>query len=174
MPELSTDQLKKILNAPSIEGTPEQIRLLAIRIDDLCRLNGREWVASNAGLLLDQWRQALCRMAGQVRTDHRTNSKVRQVNGMEEHARARVIISGRVQGVFFRLETQRAAERIGVNGWVRNQADGTVAAVFEGSKQRVDQAIAWCWQGSPMSEVTDVSVQWEAPTGQYDTFDITY
>ena len=93
---------------------------------------------------------------------------------MEETVRASVIISGRVQGVFFRAETQRAAERIGVRGWVRNQADGTVAAVFEGSKQDVDQAVEWCWQGSPMSKVTDVAVQWETPTGQHDRFDITY
>ena len=93
---------------------------------------------------------------------------------MEENVRARVVISGRVQGVFFRAETQRAAERIGVHGWVRNQPDGTVAAVFEGSKQSVDQAVEWCWQGSPMSEVTDVAVNWETPSGQYNTFDITY
>lgn len=93
---------------------------------------------------------------------------------MEENVRARVVISGRVQGVFFRAETQRAAERIGVHGWVRNQPDGTVAAVFEGSKQSVDQAVEWCWQGSPMSEVTDVAVNWETPSGEYNTFDITY
>lgn len=93
---------------------------------------------------------------------------------MEENVRARVVISGRVQGVFFRAETQRAAERIGVHGWVRNQPDGTVAAVFEGSQQSVDQAVEWCWQGSPMSEVTDVAVHWETPSGQYNTFDITY
>jgi acylphosphatase len=93
---------------------------------------------------------------------------------MEEQTRARVIISGRVQGVFFRVETQRAAEHIGVHGWVRNQPDGTVAAVFEGTKQSVTQAIEWCRQGSPMSEVTDVAVQWEAPSGQYDAFDITH
>jgi acylphosphatase len=93
---------------------------------------------------------------------------------MEENARARVVISGRVQGVFFRAETQRAAERIGVHGWVRNQPDGTVAAVFEGSKQSVDQAVEWCRQGSPMSEVTDVAVNWETPSGEYNTFDITY
>jgi acylphosphatase len=93
---------------------------------------------------------------------------------MEENARARVVISGRVQGVFFRAETQRAAERIGVHGWVRTQPDGTVAAVFEGSKQSVDQAVEWCRQGSPMSEVTDVAVNWETPSGEYNTFDITY
>ena len=93
---------------------------------------------------------------------------------MEEKVRARVVISGRVQGVFFRAETQRAAERIGVQGWVRNQPDGTVAAVFEGTKPGVDRAIEWCRQGSPMSEVTDVAVQWETPSGQHDSFEIAY
>jgi len=107
-----------------------------------------------------------------INLDYRTQR--RQVKDMEEQTRARVIISGRVQGVFFRVETQRAAERIGVKGWVRNQPDGTVAAVFEGSKQNVDRAIQWCWQGSPMSAVTDVAVQWEPPSGQYDAFDITH
>ena len=93
---------------------------------------------------------------------------------MEEQARARVIITGRVQGVFFRVETQRAAEHIGVRGWVRNQPDGSVAALFEGSRQSVDRAIEWCRLGSPMSDVIDVAVQWEPPTGQYDAFEITY
>lgn len=93
---------------------------------------------------------------------------------MDENVRAQVVISGRVQGVFFRAETQRAAERIGVNGWVRNRSDGTVAAVFEGSKPLVEQTIEWCRQGSPMSNVTDVNVQWEAYSGQYDSFKITY
>ncbi|MEJ2154659.1 MAG: acylphosphatase [Desulfobacteraceae bacterium] len=174
MRELSTDQLKKILNTPYVEGTAEQIRLFAIRVTELCRLNGMGWVADNAGLLLDQWRLALSQMTRENRPHDAANGQIRQVNDMDEQARARVIISGRVQGVFFRVETQRAAERIGVKGWVRNQSDGTVAALFEGSKERVDQAIEWCWQGAPMSRVTDVSVQWETPTGQYDTFDITY
>jgi len=93
---------------------------------------------------------------------------------MEEKVRASVIISGRVQGVFFRVETQRAAERIGVYGWVRNQADGTVAAVFEGPKSKVGQAIDWCWQGSPMSKVTEVTVEWDTPSGKHASFDITY
>jgi hypothetical protein len=63
MQELTTDQLKAILKTSCIEGTPNQIRLLAIRVSELCRLNGREWVAANAGSLLDQWKRALCRMA---------------------------------------------------------------------------------------------------------------
>ena len=53
---------------------------------------------------------------------------------MEKQVRAHVIISGRVQGVFFRVETQRAAEQFGALGWVRNRPDGTVEAVFEGQQ----------------------------------------
>lgn len=88
--------------------------------------------------------------------------------------RAHVIIAGRVQGVFFRAETQRAAQKIGVCGWVRNRPDGSVEAVFEGLEKDVDQAVAWCRTGSPMSQVTDVQMRREAYTGDFDTFDVTY
>lgn len=93
---------------------------------------------------------------------------------MADNARAHVIISGRVQGVFFRAETQRAAERIGVSGWVRNLPDGNVEALFEGPRERVDMAIQWAHQGSPASKVSDVQVSWEEYTGEYDYFRITY
>ena len=62
MQEFTTDQLKEILWAPVISGTPEQIRLLAIRVSELCHLNGKEWVAANAGQLLEQWERVLSRM----------------------------------------------------------------------------------------------------------------
>lgn len=93
---------------------------------------------------------------------------------MESNVRAHVIISGRVQGVFFRAETQQAALRLGVCGWVRNRADGTVEAVFEGDAQSVEKAIEWCHQGSPMARVTDVSVQRQDFSGEFDDFSITY
>jgi acylphosphatase len=93
---------------------------------------------------------------------------------MADNARARVIISGRVQGVFFRVETQRAAERIGVSGWVRNLPDGNVEALFEGPRKRVDTAIQWAHQGPPASKVSDVQVFWEEYTGEYEHFRITY
>jgi acylphosphatase len=93
---------------------------------------------------------------------------------METNVRAHVVISGRVQGVFFRAETQRAAQRLGVAGWVRNRFDGTVEALFEGPTTKVHQAVDWCWQGSPMANVSDVSVQWEDYTGEFDDFSITY
>lgn len=93
---------------------------------------------------------------------------------MENNVRAHVVISGRVQGVFFRSETQRAAQRLGVSGWVRNRFDGTVEALFEGPQETVQKAVDWCWQGSPMSHVSDVDVQWKDYTGEFDSFSITY
>ncbi|UCH23766.1 MAG: acylphosphatase [Deltaproteobacteria bacterium] len=93
---------------------------------------------------------------------------------MEDMVRAHVIIAGRVQGVFFRLETQRAAERYGVSGWVRNKRDGTVEAVFEGDQTRVDSILKWCQQGSPAAAVERVDLTWEEHTGEYPGFEITY
>lgn len=93
---------------------------------------------------------------------------------MEKNIRAHVIISGRVQGVFFRAETQRAAQNIGVTGWVRNRPEGTVEAVFEGPEEEVDRAVAWCHTGSPMARVTDVQMRRETYTGEFEAFDVTY
>lgn len=93
---------------------------------------------------------------------------------MEETARAHVIVSGRVQGVFFRAETKRAADRIGVAGWVRNRPEGTVEAVFEGEKKKVEAAVNWCRQGSPASQVTNVAVIWEPFEGTSRSFEISY
>lgn len=93
---------------------------------------------------------------------------------MEKQVRAHVIISGRVQGVFFRVETQRAAERFGVLGWVRNRPDGTVEAVFEGGQQAVDGILQWCQQGPNLAVVKNVELNWQDFTGEYKRFDITY
>jgi len=93
---------------------------------------------------------------------------------MENEARAHVIISGRVQGVCFRMETQRTAKRIGVLGWVKNRFDGTVEAVFEGDKKQVDQIIEWCRKGPSLSVVSNLEITWEPFTGEFKNFDITF
>jgi acylphosphatase len=93
---------------------------------------------------------------------------------MEIKARAHVIISGRVQGVFFRMETKRAAGEYGVFGWVKNQLDGTVEAVFEGDRDRVEAIIDWCRQGPPRADVSDVTLNWEDYTGEFKSFEINY
>jgi len=93
---------------------------------------------------------------------------------MEKQVRAQAVISGRVQGVFFRVETQRAAERLGVFGRVRNRPDGTVEAVFEGEQQAVDATLNWCRQGPGSARVDKVDVSWRDYTGEFKRFDITY
>ena len=91
---------------------------------------------------------------------------------MDTNVRAHVIISGRVQGVCFRAETERAADRLGVHGWVRNRSDGRVEAVFEGPQTAVSDAVAWCHHGSPPARVTDVEVTWETYQGDLQGFSI--
>ena len=93
---------------------------------------------------------------------------------MENKVRAHAIISGRVQGVFFRVETKRAADGFGVYGWVRNRRDGTVEALFEGDRDRVDAVLGWCKEGPAHARVSDVKVDWEAYAGEFSAFDITY
>ena len=91
-----------------------------------------------------------------------------------EMVRAHVLISGRVQGVFFRAYTQRAAQERGISGWVMNTRDGRVEAVLEGEKEKVEDMIRWCDQGSPMSHVTSVSVDWQEYVGEYNDFSVSY
>ena len=91
-----------------------------------------------------------------------------------EKARARVIVEGRVQGVFFRYHTQEMADRIGVTGWVKNRRDGRVEAVFEGDKDKVDRILEWCHRGPSEARVTKVNLTWEDYTGEYEDFSINY
>jgi acylphosphatase len=93
---------------------------------------------------------------------------------MPANTRVHAIISGRVQGVFYRMETQGAAGRIGVNGWVRNLPDGTVEAVFEGEKDRVTSMLNWCQKGPPNSRVDQVKVDWQDYSGEFSDFKVTY
>ena len=75
-------------------------------------------------------------------------------------------ISGDVQGVGFRYATIGRARSRDVVGWVRNNPDGTVGAVFEGQPEAVDALVAWCRRGPPGARVDDVRVEVEAPSGQ--------
>jgi acylphosphatase len=80
--------------------------------------------------------------------------------------RARVKVSGRVQGVFFRAETRDRARSLGLSGWVRNAPDGSVEAAFEGPEERVQSMLEWCRRGPALAAVTDVSVDREEPRGE--------
>ena len=93
---------------------------------------------------------------------------------MEEKARAHLIVSGRVQGVCFRAETQHAAGLYGVTGWVRNRPDGTVEAEIEGPKKDVLALINWCKTGPPISRVDSVDVTWREYQAEFPEFGIRY
>jgi acylphosphatase len=79
--------------------------------------------------------------------------------------RKRVIVHGRVQGVFFRDATRRLAELHGVAGSVRNTTDGTVEAVFEGLPDAVEKLVAFCEEGPRGAAVERVDVYEESPEG---------
>ena len=79
--------------------------------------------------------------------------------------RYRVLISGLVQGVSYRLACRQAALRQGVSGWVRNLPDGSVEAVFEGPAEAVDALVEWSRHGPRLAVVKDVRVQAEPPEG---------
>jgi acylphosphatase len=84
--------------------------------------------------------------------------------------RVRVTIRGRVQGVGFRASCQREAQVAGVRGWVRNEWDGSVEALFEGSTDAVDRMMRWCYSGPRMAEVESVEVaeaSEAAPAGSF-------
>ena len=79
--------------------------------------------------------------------------------------RYRVLISGQVQGVYFRAACQRMAWQRGVNGWVRNLNDGRVEAVFEGAPGDVQYLVDWSRHGPRLAVVSDITVQAEPPEG---------
>ena len=81
-------------------------------------------------------------------------------------SRAHVVVTGRVQGVFFRAETRDRARSLGLGGWVRNNGDGSVEAVFEGDEERVESMVEWCGRGPAYATVENVQVAWEDPRGE--------
>lgn len=80
----------------------------------------------------------------------------------------RVVVSGRVQGVFFRDSTRRAARSRGVAGWVRNREDGKVEAWFEGDDDKVASMVEWARSGPSHADVDDVDVEDVEPEGLDD------
>lgn len=83
-----------------------------------------------------------------------------------ERVRVGVIVRGMVQGVWFRESCRGEADARGVDGWVRNRADGSVEAAFEGTQVAVGEMVGWCKVGPPRAEVAWVEEIDEAPTGE--------
>jgi acylphosphatase len=93
---------------------------------------------------------------------------------MAEQVRVRVLIEGRVQGVFFRAHTRDEARLRGLKGWVRNLPDGRVEALFEGDKEVVNAMLAWCRQGPRYAYVDNVEIDWQPYRGDLTDFRIAY
>ena len=89
-------------------------------------------------------------------------------------ASAHLIISGRVQGVYFRACTREEAIRHSISGWVRNSPDGKVEAHFEGLKDDVQQVVNWCRKGPPSALVTGIELNWGEYSGDFPDFSIRY
>jgi len=87
---------------------------------------------------------------------------------------ARVIIRGVVQGVYFRVSTRKAARKHCVYGWVRNNRDGSVEAVFEGQKENVEGTVEWCRQGPPGARVDEVELTWTGKIENFKSFHVDY
>jgi acylphosphatase len=84
--------------------------------------------------------------------------------------RAHLLISGRVQGVYFRQSTLLEAQNLSVSGWVRNLMDGRVEAVFEGEEHEVKMLVNFCRQGPPSAKVTNLEVSYGPFKGEFSNF----
>ena len=88
--------------------------------------------------------------------------------------RLKLIISGRVQGVCYRWFTRDTAAELGLTGWVRNLPDGTVEAVVEGEKEKLEQLLGRCRRGPDLARVDDIQAEWEEGTGEFQDFSIRH
>ena len=89
-------------------------------------------------------------------------------------AKAEVRYYGRVQGVFFRANTHKYATGNGVAGKVKNCPDGSVKAVFEGERDRIERTIHQCLHQQPYAKVSEHVVDWDGYSGKYKNFEIRY
>ena len=93
---------------------------------------------------------------------------------MEEGLRAQMVVSGRVQGVFFRQTTFKKAKALGVFGWVRNLNDGRVEALFEGEREKVKEMVNWFKHGPDSAKVYNFEVEWQEYKKEFKGFKIKY
>ena len=91
-----------------------------------------------------------------------------------DQERVTLKIKGRVQGVGFRNSTRRKARKLGVTGWVKNLADGSVEAVVEGNKEDVNDLIDWARRGPRLANVNDIEVERNQYKGEFEGFSIRH
>jgi acylphosphatase len=83
-----------------------------------------------------------------------------------------LLVRGRVQGVYFRASTQREARRLGITGWVKNRADGTIEIVAEGEEVSIRELYGWAQKGPSAARVERVETRWRSFTGDFPDFRI--
>ncbi|MEW6722624.1 MAG: acylphosphatase [Candidatus Micrarchaeota archaeon] len=88
--------------------------------------------------------------------------------------RLHILVSGDVQGVFFRANAQNEARRLGLTGWVRNLEDGRVEAVAEGERNALEKFLEWCGRGPAGASVSGIESEWLAYQGEFRDFSIRY
>ncbi|MCC5825120.1 acylphosphatase [Alkalimonas sp.] len=88
------------------------------------------------------------------------------------HERWRLLIHGKVQGVFYRASTQQQAQMLGLTGYCQNLEDGLVQVVAEGMPDHLQQLLEWCWQGPAQAEVSAIDVDKDLPTDEWQDFQI--
>lgn len=93
---------------------------------------------------------------------------------MEEKIRAHIIVSGRVQGVYYRQKTVKQAQKLGLSGWVKNLNNGKVEAVFEGKKKSVEKIVNWAKKGPVFARVLGSNIDWQEYTGEFNNFEVKY
>jgi acylphosphatase len=89
-----------------------------------------------------------------------------------DRIRVRLIIEGRVQGVYFRASTVQEAQRLGLTGWVMNRLDGSVEVVAEGSRAKIDELVTWCHHGPAGAIVRHVSQHYAPFKNEFERFGI--
>jgi acylphosphatase len=86
--------------------------------------------------------------------------------------RISITIQGNVQSVNFRYETKFQAKALGITGWVKNAAQGTVEVVAEGDEEKLKELIRWCARGPTRARVDKMNFTWQPKTGEFSSFEI--
>lgn len=85
---------------------------------------------------------------------------------------AHLIISGRVQGIFYRASCQEVAESYSLKGYVKNLPTGQVEVVAQGEKEKIEKLIEWCRKGPPGAGVSEVSIKWQEVKEEFRGFEV--
>lgn len=100
------------------------------------------------------------------------NFAVHTESQLNQRTRARVLVRGIVQGVNYRWFTQRRASELGLTGYVRNAPDGSVQVLVEGEREKIEQLLDALRVGPSAAVVESVNVEWHAPSGEFERFEV--